>query len=299
MRSRRDLRLGNGLTNYLVSTKLPAMAATAIPWHHPRHADVGRRATGCDRRGRDRGVRDRRPRRRLDRGDRPAGRRLPAVRVPAVRNEEGALPRRRPELFRPTRLAFEAAAATWWPGDPDPVRLRSRGDGPGLQAPPRQPDAPARPAPGLRGVLRSRRPRPSSARSSARLHRRVREISGASPEDLHPFFAQGMLLNLGAAIGLPGRGGEPGPSKTWRAASDRSGPVGPLFSAEYLVTTNKQGDASDAPADPRRLDLRHQLDRPVHGGARQPGRHDRPAGHPGRASTHRSASSSGSSTPTP
>ena len=36
------------------------------------------------------------------------------------------------------------------------------------------------------------------------LHRRVREVSGASAEDLHQFFAEGMLLNLGAAVGLPG-----------------------------------------------------------------------------------------------
>src|SRR5712691_7461687 len=36
------------------------------------------------------------------------------------------------------------------------------------------------------------------------LHRRVREVSGAGAKDLHQFFAEGMLLNLGAAVGLPG-----------------------------------------------------------------------------------------------
>ena len=36
------------------------------------------------------------------------------------------------------------------------------------------------------------------------LYRRVREMSGASREEIHLFFAEGMLLNLGAALGLPG-----------------------------------------------------------------------------------------------
>jgi AcrR family transcriptional regulator len=36
------------------------------------------------------------------------------------------------------------------------------------------------------------------------LYRRVREVSGASREEIHQFFAEGMLLNLGAAVGLPG-----------------------------------------------------------------------------------------------
>jgi len=38
----------------------------------------------------------------------------------------------------------------------------------------------------------------------ARLYARVRDVSGATREDTHRFFAEGMLLNLGAAIGLPG-----------------------------------------------------------------------------------------------
>jgi AcrR family transcriptional regulator len=36
------------------------------------------------------------------------------------------------------------------------------------------------------------------------LYRRVREVSGASRGEIHQFFAEGMLLNLGAAVGLPG-----------------------------------------------------------------------------------------------
>ena len=42
-----------------------------------------------------------------------------------------------------------------------------------------------------------------------RLYGRVREVSGASREEIHQFFAEGMLLNLGAAVGLPGE------AKTW------------------------------------------------------------------------------------
>jgi len=36
------------------------------------------------------------------------------------------------------------------------------------------------------------------------LYHRVREMSGASREEIHRFFAEGMLLNLGAALGVPG-----------------------------------------------------------------------------------------------
>ena len=36
------------------------------------------------------------------------------------------------------------------------------------------------------------------------LHRRVRELSGASAEDLHRFFAEGMLLNIAAAVEFGG-----------------------------------------------------------------------------------------------
>jgi AcrR family transcriptional regulator len=37
-----------------------------------------------------------------------------------------------------------------------------------------------------------------------RLYRRVSDVSGASKDEIHQFFAEGMLLNLGAAVGLPG-----------------------------------------------------------------------------------------------
>jgi AcrR family transcriptional regulator len=37
-----------------------------------------------------------------------------------------------------------------------------------------------------------------------RLHRRVRELSGASPLELHQFFAEGMLLNIAAAVEFAG-----------------------------------------------------------------------------------------------
>jgi AcrR family transcriptional regulator len=38
----------------------------------------------------------------------------------------------------------------------------------------------------------------------SRLYRRVSDMSGASKDEIHQFFAEGMLLNLGAAVGLPG-----------------------------------------------------------------------------------------------
>jgi hypothetical protein len=37
----------------------------------------------------------------------------------------------------------------------------------------------------------------------------VSELSGAQKLEIHLFFAEGMLLNLGAAVGLPGE------AKTW------------------------------------------------------------------------------------
>ena len=39
-----------------------------------------------------------------------------------------------------------------------------------------------------------------------RLHGRVAEVSGATPAELHHFFAEGMLLNIAAAVDI---GGEP------------------------------------------------------------------------------------------
>ena len=37
-----------------------------------------------------------------------------------------------------------------------------------------------------------------------RLHRFVTDTTGATPEEVHHFFAEGMLLNVGAAVQLPG-----------------------------------------------------------------------------------------------
>jgi AcrR family transcriptional regulator len=45
-----------------------------------------------------------------------------------------------------------------------------------------------------------------------RLHRRVIELSGATAQEIHSFFAEGMLLNVAAAVDLAG---EP---KTWSLA---------------------------------------------------------------------------------
>jgi AcrR family transcriptional regulator len=105
--------------------------------------------------------------------------------------------------FGRTRLAFEVAAAGWVPGE-DPECTTSLGAmGKAykrlladrtlllmqLQAYAACSD------PDVRDVVRE---------EFGGLHRRVREISGASREELDQFFAQGMLLNLGAAVGLPG-----------------------------------------------------------------------------------------------
>jgi AcrR family transcriptional regulator len=38
----------------------------------------------------------------------------------------------------------------------------------------------------------------------SRLHGYVAEASGATPDQIHQFFAEGMLLNVGAAVQLPG-----------------------------------------------------------------------------------------------
>jgi len=105
--------------------------------------------------------------------------------------------------FMRTRLAFEAAAATWVPGADDECDSSLDAMGKAykrlladrtlllvqLQAYAACSD------PDVRAVVRE---------EFGFLHRRVREVSGASAEDLHQFFAEGMLLNLGAAVGLPG-----------------------------------------------------------------------------------------------
>ena len=105
--------------------------------------------------------------------------------------------------FTRTRLAFEAAAAAWVPGADDECNSSLDAMGKAykrlladrtlllvqLQAYAACSD------PDVRAVVRE---------EFGLLHRRVREVSGASAEDLHQFFAEGMLLNLGAAVGLPG-----------------------------------------------------------------------------------------------
>ena len=152
----------------------------------------------------DRGVRDRRARRRVDRGDRPARRRLAAVRLPALRDEEGPVPRGRPAA------ASSGSASPSRTPPPDgrrATRLRLASS--------------ARWAVAYKRLLADRTlllvqlqsyaaccgsRRPDVVREgSARLYRRVREMSGAIAEEIHQFFAEGMLLNLGAAVGLPGK----------------------------------------------------------------------------------------------
>jgi AcrR family transcriptional regulator len=109
--------------------------------------------------------------------------------------------------FARTRLAFEDAAARWTPGDDacnsslmamglaykrllaDRTLLLLQ-----LQAYAACSD------PEVRSVVRE---------EWGRLHRRVSEVSGATREEIHQFFAEGMLLNLGAAVGLPGE------ARTW------------------------------------------------------------------------------------
>ena len=105
--------------------------------------------------------------------------------------------------FARTRLAFEAAAAAWTPGsDPtcdSPLEAMGKAykrllaDRTLLQV--QLQGYAACSDPDVRVVVRQ---------EFGLLHRRVREVSGASREQLDQFFAQGMLLNLGAAVGLPG-----------------------------------------------------------------------------------------------
>ena len=105
--------------------------------------------------------------------------------------------------FARTRLAFETAAAAWVPGTPGPCNSNLDAMGEAykrlladrtlllvqLQAYAACSD------PEVRSVVRE---------EFGRLHRRVADVSGASPDEIHHFFAEGMLLNLGAAVGLPG-----------------------------------------------------------------------------------------------
>ncbi len=110
--------------------------------------------------------------------------------------------------FARTRLAFDAAAAAWVPGADDECDTPLMAMGKAydrlladrtlllvqLQAYAACSD------PEVRAVVRE---------EWGRLHRRVSEVSGAPRDQIHHFFAEGMLMNLGAAIGLPGQ------TETW------------------------------------------------------------------------------------
>ena len=104
--------------------------------------------------------------------------------------------------FARTRLAFETAGRSWTPSDVDCdsplmamalVYKRQLTDRTllllQLQAYAACSDA------DVRAVVRE---------EWGLLYRSVADASGASKEQLHDFFAKGMLLNLGAATGLPG-----------------------------------------------------------------------------------------------
>jgi AcrR family transcriptional regulator len=104
--------------------------------------------------------------------------------------------------FARTRLAFEDAAARWTPGDEEcDSRLLAMGHEYKRQLANRtlllmQLQAYAACSdPDVRKVVRE---------EWGRLYGSVVKASGASREEIHTFFAQGMILNLGAAIGLPG-----------------------------------------------------------------------------------------------
>jgi AcrR family transcriptional regulator len=105
--------------------------------------------------------------------------------------------------FERTRLAFDEAARRWVPGTPGLCNssLDAMGDEykdllqdrtlllMQLQAYAACSD------PDVRTVVRE---------EFGRLHRWVEATSGASTEDVHRFFAEGMLLNVAAAVELPG-----------------------------------------------------------------------------------------------
>lgn len=104
--------------------------------------------------------------------------------------------------FARTTLAFEDAAARWVPGDSDcDTKLGAMGLAyhrllsnrtlllVQLQAYAASSD------PDVRTVVRE---------EFSRLHRRVAEVSEATSADVHVFFSEGMLLNVAAALELPG-----------------------------------------------------------------------------------------------
>jgi len=104
--------------------------------------------------------------------------------------------------FARIRLSFETAAKEWMPGDAEcdsPLMAMARVYKRQLQdrtllllqlqayAACSDPD--------VREVVRE---------EWGRLYRTCADASGATKEELHDFFAKGMLLNLGAAVALPG-----------------------------------------------------------------------------------------------
>ncbi len=105
--------------------------------------------------------------------------------------------------FARTRLAFEDAAARWTP--PGDEACNSALMAMGLEYKRQLANRTlllvqlqayaACSDPDVRSVVRE---------EWGRLYRSVAKASGAPREELHLFFAQGMILNLGAAIGLPG-----------------------------------------------------------------------------------------------
>ena len=110
--------------------------------------------------------------------------------------------------FGRTRQTFEGAARTWVPGG-DPT-CDTVLDAIGLSYMTLLADRPllmvqlqayaACSDPDVQAVVRE---------EFGALHRRVRELSGASAQEIHHFFAEGMLLNIAAAVEL---GGNP---KSW------------------------------------------------------------------------------------
>ena len=63
---------------------------------------------------------------------------------------------------------------------------------------------------------------------------RGRGVSGATPEEIHQFFAEGMLLNIAARPSSSRASRRAGRSRTWRAAPDRSAIQPPPFFAREL-----------------------------------------------------------------
>ena len=108
--------------------------------------------------------------------------------------------------FQRVVWAFEEAAARWTPGD---LTCDSKLGAMGLAYKRMLADRTllmlqlqsyaACSDPDVRAVVRE---------SWVNLYRSVERATGASREEIHQFFGEGMLLNLGAAVGLPGEATE-------------------------------------------------------------------------------------------